>query len=95
MPPSLAGVSVLVLRPAVTARPSGEPCEVRMRRSTSVLGLIDRAAVCRAEARVPVVASAVFPELNRTITGSAANLFATPASIAANARRQAKIVAAR
>src|SRR6266436_8388373 len=37
---SFDGVNVVLLRPAVTARPSGEPWEVRMRNRTSVLGSI-------------------------------------------------------
>src|SRR3974390_3404109 len=36
---SLDGVSVCVSRPALTARPAREPCEVRIKNRTSFLGV--------------------------------------------------------
>jgi len=47
----LDGVSVCVSRPALTARPAGEPCEVRIKNRTSFSASIPLAATCNDMAR--------------------------------------------
>src|SRR6266568_6496275 len=74
---SFDGVNVVLLRPAVTARPSGEPWEVRMRNRTSVLGSILFPVVSNVAASASTVASPFFLVLKRTMTGSAPKRLAT------------------
>src|SRR5215475_4546892 len=67
-----AGVSVSCRRPATTARPSGDPCDVRMRKRTpsSIFFPVAR-NVAASEA---VVASPPFLLLNLTMVGSATEM---------------------
>src|SRR5436305_14212724 len=77
MAASADGDSVSSRLRALTANPSGEPCEVRIRNSTSCSGSMRAAADCRLAARVPSVASARALVLARTITAPAPNRAAT------------------
>ena len=52
----LSGVSSCVSRPALTARPAREPCEVRIKNRTSFSVSIPLAAACNAMARPWIVA---------------------------------------
>ena len=61
MSASLYGVSVCVSRPALTARPAGEPCEVRIKNRTSFSVSMPLAAACNDVARVSIVALPPFP----------------------------------
>src|SRR3979490_3325911 len=63
------GVSVCVSRPALTARPGGEPCEVRIKNRTSFSASIPLAATCNDMARVSIVAPPPFFELYCTLIG--------------------------
>src|SRR6266478_2849303 len=65
----LDGVSVCVSRPALTARPAGEPCEVRIKNRTSLSASILLAATCNDMARVSIVARPPFFELYCTLIG--------------------------
>ena len=63
------GVSVCVRRPALTARPAGEPCEVRIKNKISFSTSISLAAACNDMARVSIVALPPFFELYCTLIG--------------------------
>ncbi len=65
------GVRVCVSRPALTARPSGEPCDVRITNRTSFSASILLAAACNDAARASIVARPPFFELYCTSTGPA------------------------
>src|SRR5882757_5546588 len=65
----LDGVSVCVSRPALTARPAREPCEVRIKNRTAFSASIPLAATCNDMARVSIVAPPPFFELYCTLIG--------------------------
>src|SRR5262249_25084474 len=57
-----AGVSVSCRRPATTARPSGDPCDVRMRKRTSLASSIFFPVARNVAASEAVVASVEFDD---------------------------------
>src|SRR6266403_527690 len=65
----LDGVSVCVSRPALTARPAREPCEVSIRNRTSLSASIPLAATCNDMASAPIVAPPPLFELYCTLIG--------------------------
>src|SRR5258708_28735541 len=73
----LDGVSVCVSRPALTARPAREPCEVRIKNRTSFLASIPLAATCKDVAKPSIVAPPPFFELYCTLIGPLPKLPAT------------------
>ena len=62
----LDGVSVCVSRPALTARPAGEPCEVSIKNRTSFSASIPLAATCNDMASASIVAPPPLFELDCT-----------------------------
>src|SRR5205807_274701 len=71
------GVSVCVSRPALTARPSGEPCEVSITNRTSFSASISLAATCNDLASASIVALPPLFELYCTLIGPFPNRLAT------------------
>src|SRR5258708_14535732 len=67
----LDGVRVCVSRPALTARPAREPCEVRIKNRMSFSASIPLAAACKYMARPSIVAPPPFFELYCTLIGAA------------------------
>src|SRR3984893_8292436 len=65
----LDGVSVCVSRPALTARPAREPCEVRIKNRMSLSAAIPLAAARKDRARPSIVAAPPFFELYCTLIG--------------------------
>src|SRR5216683_2520081 len=80
----LDGVSVCVSRPAFTARPAREPCEVRIKNRTSFSASIPSAATCNDMARVSIVAPPPFLELYCTLIGPLPKRPATTCAAALN-----------
>src|SRR5215831_3881553 len=72
-----AGVIVSCRRPATTARPSSDPCDVRMRKRTSLASSIFFPVARNVAASEAVVASPPFLLLNLTMVGSAPKWLAT------------------
>src|SRR3979490_3422342 len=85
----LDGVRVCVSRPALTARPAREPCEVRIKNRMSFSASIPLAAACKYMARPSIVAPPPFFELYCTLIGPLpkrpATTCAAPALIAEKA----------
>src|SRR6266404_3210586 len=65
IPANLVGVSVFESRPALIARPAGEPCEVRIKNRTSFSASNPLAATCNDLARASIVALPPFLEFQQ------------------------------
>src|SRR6266849_2090485 len=90
----LDGVSVCVSRPALTARPAREPCEVRIKNSTSFSASIPLAATCKDVARPSIVAPPPFFELYCTLIGPLPKRPAEPADPRLGRHREPRFVIA-
>src|SRR5215470_17098578 len=84
----LDGLSVSVSRPATTARPSREPCDVRIRNRMSLSPFIFFASACNVVASVSTVALPPVLVLYFTTTGSPPNRFATICAAPVASRRK-------
>src|SRR6266550_71979 len=76
-PARLDGLSVSADRPALTASPSWEPWEVRIRKRMSLSPFIFFVSACNVAASASTVALPPVLVLNRTTIASAPNRFAT------------------
>src|SRR4051812_48210650 len=82
------GVRVSVSRPATTARPSREPCDVRIRNRMSLSPSIFFASACNVVASVSTVALPPVLVLYFTTTGSPPNRLATIRAAPVASRRK-------